>query len=254
MAEKPFRFRAVHTKNLWRKAAHETFERATSIGNRSALALFEHRNEAINYTKEGEPLFVVVWHKDNSEGFIFKPDPNASGGMRSSSAVPRGVIDVWEKQRNAPEEELEHYFSTSLTQTSTNELLEPSNEYIDLDGLKTLDQLNDYLSGAIAKSASLSHEARLNRLKKTSRKPQRVEVSTYTFIRNPDVIAEVLLRANGCCERCGSLAPFNRTKDGSPYLEVHHIIQLAHGGEDAVSNAQALCPNCHRYLHFGKES
>jgi 5-methylcytosine-specific restriction protein A len=28
-------------------------------------------------------------------------------------------------------------------------------------------------------------------------------------------------------------------------------VMLAEGGEDTVENALALCPNCHRRLHFG---
>ncbi|WAG20214.1 HNH endonuclease [Burkholderia gladioli] len=71
------------------------------------------------------------------------------------------------------------------------------------------------------------------------------------FLRNADVVAEVLHRANGACERCKNPAPFLRKKDGSPYLEVHHVQQLANDGEDTVDNAIALCPNCHREMHFG---
>ena len=37
--------------------------------------------------------------------------------------------------------------------------------------------------------------------------------------------------------------------DGTHYLEVHHIDQLAKGGADTVENAVALCPNCHRKMH-----
>ncbi|WP_342542729.1 HNH endonuclease signature motif containing protein [Paenisporosarcina sp. FSL H8-0542] len=37
----------------------------------------------------------------------------------------------------------------------------------------------------------------------------------------------------------------------NPYLEVHHIKRLADNGEDSVENAIAVCPNCHRELHFG---
>ena len=59
----------------------------------------------------------------------------------------------------------------------------------------------------------------------------------------------VLRRANGFCELTGEPAPF-RTKSGEPYLEVHHIIRLADGGDDTVENALALCPNCHRYEHY----
>ena len=113
MAEKPYRFRAVHAKNPWRKAAHESLNNATSTGRRSALALFEYRNDAVDYTKEGEPLYVVLWHKDASEGQVIKHDPNAADGLRYSEPVSRSVIDHWEKQSGAPNEVLEHYFSSA---------------------------------------------------------------------------------------------------------------------------------------------
>ncbi|MCM3390242.1 HNH endonuclease [Ureibacillus chungkukjangi] len=86
---------------------------------------------------------------------------------------------------------------------------------------------------------------------KNSIYPDIYEVTTKAFKRNPDVIAEVLIRAKGVCEKCNKKAPFNRASDGSPYLEVHHIKRLADGGEDTVGNAMAVCPNCHRELHFG---
>jgi 5-methylcytosine-specific restriction protein A len=76
-------------------------------------------------------------------------------------------------------------------------------------------------------------------------------VQTAVHLRNADVVAEVLIRANGTCERCGKNAPFLRAKDGTPYLEVHHKEKLANGGDDTVENAIALCPNCHRREHFG---
>lgn len=86
---------------------------------------------------------------------------------------------------------------------------------------------------------------------KSSPYPDEYEVITRTFKRDAYVIAEVLLRANGICERCGKEAPFKRASDGTPYLEVHHKKMLADGGEDTVENAIAVCPNCHRELHYG---
>jgi len=35
---------------------------------------------------------------------------------------------------------------------------------------------------------------------------------------------------------------------------VHHKKTLALGGEDTVDNSLALCPNCHREMHFGQPS
>jgi 5-methylcytosine-specific restriction protein A len=93
--------------------------------------------------------------------------------------------------------------------------------------------------------------ARAERIAKAPRKPSQRIVQSVVFDRNPDVVAEVLLRANGKCEYCNSQAPFIRKKDKTPYLEVHHKQQLSHGGEDTVENAIAVCPNCHRQAHHG---
>ena len=82
--------------------------------------------------------------------------------------------------------------------------------------------------------------------------PEKIKVISNAFRRNPDVVAEVLERANGVCESCGQNAPFFRAKDSTPYLEVHHKIRLVDGGRDNVKNAIALCPNCHKKAHFGK--
>lgn len=68
------------------------------------------------------------------------------------------------------------------------------------------------------------------------------------------MIVEALDRANGICERCSCEAPFIRRSDGTRYLEVHHKVRLADGGEDTIENALALCPNCHRELHYGLRS
>lgn len=94
---------------------------------------------------------------------------------------------------------------------------------------------------------------RARRLSLSSGVARRVQVSSWTFLRDPDVVAEVLLRAGGHCERCKEPAPFVRRSDKTPYLEVHHRVPLAAGGLDVVANAEALCPNCHRQAHHGED-
>lgn len=101
-------------------------------------------------------------------------------------------------------------------------------------------------------SLSEAHEDRKLRLKAAHKKPKTITVVTEVFRRNPDVVAETLFRAKGVCECCNKPAPFKRAKDGSPYLEVHHKLRLSKGGEDTVENTIALCPNCHRELHYGQ--
>lgn len=82
-------------------------------------------------------------------------------------------------------------------------------------------------------------------------KPKEIVSQTIQRERDPLVRDWVARAANGICECCQMLAPFELS-DGSPYLEVHHIRHLANDGSDKVSNAVAVCPNCHRELHHGK--
>lgn len=73
------------------------------------------------------------------------------------------------------------------------------------------------------------------------------------YSRNPDVILSVLIRARGRCEmpECGT-SPFKKP-DGTPFLEVHVITPLSQGGEDMLTNAAGLCPNCRREVQFGAD-
>jgi 5-methylcytosine-specific restriction protein A len=107
------------------------------------------------------------------------------------------------------------------------------------------------LEAAVVDAQRDSPAARKARLAAAPKKPERMQSTCVVYRRNPDVVAEVLLRANGTCEVCGRDAPFKRRADNSPYLEVHHKVQLAHGGDDTVENALAACPNCHREAHCG---
>lgn len=105
----------------------------------------------------------------------------------------------------------------------------------------------------IAQALKRSEVDRQNRIAQAPTKPQAVQVLRTEYQRDPDVIASTLLRAEGKCQLCNALAPFKRESDGSPYLEVHHIISISAGGEDTLRNAVALCPNCHRQIHHGIE-
>lgn len=81
--------------------------------------------------------------------------------------------------------------------------------------------------------------------------PIKVQTVVTEYKRDPNVIYEVLKRANGICEMCNQDAPFIRKSDGTPYLEVHHIKPLSDGGSDTVNNTIAICPNCHAKAHYG---
>lgn len=81
------------------------------------------------------------------------------------------------------------------------------------------------------------------------KEPQSEIVSVRRFCRDPKIQAYVHQLAKGRCELCDNAAPFN-DESGFPFLEIHHVKPLARGGSDRVSNTVALCPNCHRALHW----
>lgn len=119
--------------------------------------------------------------------------------------------------------------------------------------IKTVEEYESDLEKEVKASSKLSNAALKKRLANATGTPERTQLVTTGYKRNPDVIAFVLRRAGGICESCSEPAPFNRRSDGSPYLEVHHWEPLSQGGEDTVDNAGAICPNCHREEHYGEE-
>jgi len=124
-------------------------------------------------------------------------------------------------------------------------------EDLDISKIQTYEQYTNDLNLKIQKSKESKDIKRQERLILASKKPEKIQLISRGFTRNSDVIVEVLKRANGKCERCKNPAPFIRKSDLTPYLEVHHLIPLSEDGNDTVDNAVALCPNCHREVHFG---
>lgn len=118
--------------------------------------------------------------------------------------------------------------------------------------LHSEDKVRYELEEKIKKSQSSHPNERKERLLSSNKYPEKIQIISVGYKRNSDVIVEALARADGVCENCHSEAPFIRKKDDSPYLEVHHKVLLSRGGEDTLENAIALCPNCHREMHFGK--
>ncbi len=76
---------------------------------------------------------------------------------------------------------------------------------------------------------------------------KRKYVKVPQYVRDKNVITHVLEEAKGYCDLCHKQGPFK--KDGAYFLECHHVKRLADKGDDDISNAVALCPNCHRKVH-----
>lgn len=154
---------------------------------------------------------------------------------------------------------LAQFFSGNFLTESEQFTKQDIEKFINLIGLEdhkeeTYEDLADYyrkLEIQLDIAQKRTPEERQSRISSSTVFPEKITTVAHVFKRNPDVIVEVLNRANGVCGSCHQKAPFTRASDGSPYLEVHHIIPLSENGEDTVSNAEALCPNCHRKMHFG---
>ena len=121
----------------------------------------------------------------------------------------------------------------------------------------SLEGINQRLNDEIEAAGELSSQQRAEFLKDSSKIPTKIDVITSIFKRNSLVVAERLYLASlddNRCQACKKPAPFSRVGTGQPYLEVHHIVQLAEGGKDTVDNTIAICPDCHRNYHYGPMS
>jgi len=81
-------------------------------------------------------------------------------------------------------------------------------------------------------------------------RPQQVSQTIYTYPRNNTLKNYVKRRSNYSCEMPGCHYHGFYKDNEELYIEVHHIIPLSEGGEDSINNTVALCPNCHRALHY----
>lgn len=107
-----------------------------------------------------------------------------------------------------------------------------------------------YMAFQQKKASSLSaKELKIKAEERGTKTGANRSIQSTVYIRDAFVAEYTKMRANGVCDLCGHSAPFN-DRSGSPYLESHHIIWLANGGEDTIRNTVALCPNCHRKMHI----
>ena len=102
-------YRAIHTKNLWRKVnSHKSLDAAIN-GKDGAAGLFA-RKVRINYETHGDPHYVLVWESGASSGYVIKADPSGANGIRIASA-PMADLLRFEMREEASQRELELYFT-----------------------------------------------------------------------------------------------------------------------------------------------
>lgn len=214
----PVRYRAVHTRSPWRKVQiHKTLENAIDGKDGAKALLLRKGRVGEKWEQYGRPLCVFVWDSAKSEGYLLRLSPENPAQVQMVE-LPIETILRHEAQESCSEKEANEYFKTS---TSTSSEIESS----------PID----------AATSPLGMET-----------PERVETNGLAFLRDMTVKSWIQQNAAGVCEGCGNQAPFV-VEDGTPFLEVHHVRSLADGGSDKITNAVALCPNCHRRAHFSRD-
>jgi 5-methylcytosine-specific restriction protein A len=222
----------------------------TAVVIKATLSGGRYANEWLDQGRRLKYFLKSKTLRDGSVEFGERYKPNAAilgipslpvlAFVRQTAQGEFVYAGVFSNQQMHPEDDGSKWF----------ELVLASSDEVIADAGYVQRQLQD----RVAVASSQVQQQRLARLAKAPKKPKTIRTVSTAFARNPDVIAEVLFQAKGHCAGCKKPAPFVSKATGDGYLEVHHITQLAKGGDDTVENAWALCPNCHREKHFGADS
>lgn len=77
--------------------------------------------------------------------------------------------------------------------------------------------------------------------------------------KKPAISKEAIINAKYTCEKCSNSNVFISKKTNENYVEAHHLIPFTktiqlhfNNSLDVPENIIALCPNCHRFMHYGK--
>ena len=81
------------------------------------------------------------------------------------------------------------------------------------------------------------------------KEPNKQEYLRETFARDRGWVKQAKEKLGSYCLHPNCKNTFNK-QDGLPYIEVHHIIPLFEGGEDAVWNLAVVCAHHHKMAHF----
>jgi 5-methylcytosine-specific restriction endonuclease McrA len=109
--------------------------------------------------------------------------------------------------------------------------------------------LESWLAENERRAVALSENELIERASMADPFARKVELVGTTYIRNSYVADAAKKLADGVCDLCKQQAPFLLV-NGEPYLESHHVVWLSRGGHDLLDNVVALCPNCHRKMHY----
>lgn len=160
------------------------------------------------------------------------------GGHKKVRSAGMDVLESLPRSSGKPTTVAESGSAAEPSDTEQDELVNALGQPIDvsLEGRGDLTELRDRAEDA----------ARKNPVR------EQVTPTSSQYYRSNRIKEYAKARANGICECCGEPAPFD-DGDGEPYLEVHHVDELGEGGSDHPDRVVAVCPTCHRRIHYGND-
>ena len=114
-------------------------------------------------------------------------------------------------------------------------------------------------SGVVAAERRLLTSEDIERLDAPIEVPEHLPRVVYGWNRDRVIVEQVLAADKRKCEVDADHRTFVTSRNNELYLEGHHLIPLSRQKEfdkslDVYANIIGLCPNCHRQLHFGRQS
>ena len=172
--------------------------------------------------------------KDSVAGYLHECDMKQKESDHFSGDIPDTCLVDFPIEINEDLSDVTSKKKTNVTRKETVETLDDSHSEEEI----------------VKHARSLSKKKlRAAAIQQGSRNPKVTVSPIKQYARDVYVAEYTKERANGICQLCGNPAPFI-DKDGKPYLESHHIVWLSDGGSDTIDNTAALCPNCHRKMHY----
>jgi len=111
----------------------------------------------------------------------------------------------------------------------------------------------DYEGTAVGINEALDLDDLVTRATGADLNPGTRMASTTVYNRDPAIVAFARRRSDYSCEMPGCDYQGFTKDSGEQYIETHHMIPMAEGGEDSIFNVAAVCPNCHKELHYGND-
>ena len=128
------------------------------------------------------------------------------------------------------------------------------NHFVDFLGIEV-----SYGGGVVTAERRLLTPEDIERLDTPVEVPEHLPRVVYGWNRDRVIVEQVLAADKRKCEIDPDHRTFITRRNDELYLEGHHLIPLSRQKEfskslDVYANIIGLCPNCHRQLHFGKQS